>query len=489
MSKVKATTQNSKLLEESKIDLIDDFGELNYLLKSALTYLNNFINRLKSIQRHVRPHVYKYTFSESTKLKKKFETQIKEIKILERKLHKLFLSNKSINRFSELRDYFFSLLRTQYNLFGPLITSIDWQSPSFDYSLFSQAGVQTGLIKGTINDYKRDIHLNEESFENRFKQEYIDSPFKLFIRCFMTSSGMSAFSTILNYLTSEKKISTILSGNNVYFQYKQIISGVFKDKISFIAEENTEEIIKTVQNVSPDVLFFDSLSNSAEIPIPDLDKIIDFLERNAKKETYLVIDNTGLSVFFQPFKKKRLLPSKLRIILFESLMKYHHFGLDRATGGIITCAGKDIGKIAECRKHTGSNIADSSVYMFPIPNRIRLEKRMKRLERNASLLASSLHGSVYPQNHSFCGSFFNIKLKNESIRKYKKFINTVISEAKKEKIQLVAGTSFGLNHTRIYLTSLWSKYSKPFLRVSVGMENRLEMEKLKYVFKKAIEKI
>ena len=89
----------------------------------------------------------------------------------------------------------------------------------------------------------------------------------------------------------------------------------------------------------------------------------------------------------------------------------------------------------------------------------------------------------------FSGSFFNLEFKKKSIGVYKKFLKLAIFEAKKRNIQLAVGTSFGLNRTRIYLTSLWTTQGEPFLRISVGSENRMQMENLAQVFKEVMNKL
>jgi len=66
------------------------------------------------------------------------------------------------------------LLRSQAAVSSAVIIQTDWQSPSFNYSLVSQAGRQTGKVSGTFNDYKRDVHLDEKEYEELFLKEYIN---------------------------------------------------------------------------------------------------------------------------------------------------------------------------------------------------------------------------------------------------------------------------------------------------------------------------
>ena len=64
----------------------------------------------------------------------------------------------------------------------------------------------------------------------------------------------------------------------------------------------------------------------------------------------------------------------------------------------------------------------------------------------------------------------------------------VIEEAKKRDLDLVSGTSFGFNVTRIYLTAMHAdEIIKPFVRVSVGTETCDEIERLAQAFEAAMK--
>lgn len=510
---IKSNTHHQTLLSESFQDLQDDFEELGYLTHSILSYLKQFTLDLSHIQKHLRQKTYQLTKDYIKHFLGRFEKYQKDLLVFKNQINNRKHSAEFLNKLQEAKNKYFDLIRTQAGIISSLITCLDWQSPSFAHSKYSYAGKQTGKIRGTINDYKRDVHLDEEEYEKLYLKKYIDAPFKFGINVFMVGSGMAAFTTIFNFLLAEKKINgKVLIGKSSYFQYKQLLVKNWGNLIIEVDEFDTENILKILKYQKPAVIFFDSLCNAKDISVPDLVTIINYLIKNNQKDTYLVIDNTGLSITFQPFKMIIGLPKKVHLILFESLMKYTHLGMDRATGGIIAAHGKDTGKIYDYRKNLGTNIQDSSVYAFPLPNRKILEKRLARYERNALLLSTALQDYIdgkkncpiekiiYPglPNYSgykwtaslpFHGSFFNLEFKKKNIRVYKRFIDVVIKEAKKQNVDIVAGTSFGLNTTRVYLTSLWTDFGEPFVRVSVGTENRLQIEELKKVFTAAIDKM
>jgi cystathionine beta-lyase/cystathionine gamma-synthase len=502
-----------EVILQSLQDLTEDSEELEYLSIFARAKIDKFISEIGKAKKYLKTTSYNAALKEALRLKINLEKQKKYLETVKQATEKSRPTLNLIQKLSDIKNEQFELIRIYYGISGSIVTSLDWQSPSFAASLYSHAGKQTGKIKGTINDYKRDVHLDEKEYEEQFLKEYIDAPFKLGIHVYMTASGQSAFTTILNFLLMEGKINgKVILGKSSYFQYKQLLISAFSTpgestsatpgvssgpSLIEIDESDTEGIIQTIKNNRPGAIFLDSLCNAKDIPVPDLPRILDYLTKEHKQELNFIIDNTCLSIAFQPFKKLFPFPGKIRLFVFESLMKYHHFGLDRATGGIIASYGGDTQKLFDYRKHSGTNITDASVYMFPLPNRKMLEQRLKRFQRNASYLSFSLRDYLltYPNGkiekivYPGQGSFFNVGFKKKNIGKYKQFINIVISEAKKRGIQIVGGTSFGLNNTRIYLTSLWTKYGEPFVRVSVGTENRYQLEILKEIFESAIDKI
>ncbi len=504
---------NIDILKESFDDIKDDFKELEYLSNSAIAELDKFISEIEKKKIYIRIESFDISKQEADRVRIQLTQILGKIEIQAIQARNTGYSDQLLEKLTNSKNIIFQELRTIYSLMGSVITSTDWQSPSSSFSVFSEAGSQTGKIKNTSNDYKRDVHLDEEIYEKAFLKEYIDSRLKFGIHVYMTSSGMSAFTTIFNFLLGEGKIKgKILAGRSSYFQYKQLLSGITGDKVIWCDETNTSKIIDSIEKFRPSAIFLDSLCNASAIPIPNLAYLIRYLTNHIRDDTYLVIDNTCLGPTYQLMQLVKGKSNKLHLTVFESLMKYHHFGLDRATGGIIYAWGKNTYKLYDYRKNSGTNIADSSVYLFPHPNRIMLEKRLERFQRNATYLAATLSDHIkggnnskinqiiYPTlpnftangktaNLSFTGSFFNIEFKKKDIRIYKKFLHLVIDEAKKKKVQLVVGTSFGLNHTRIYLTSLWTDQGEPFIRIAVGTENKRQIDQIKDVLILAINKI
>jgi hypothetical protein len=74
-------------------------------------------------------------------------------------------------------------------------------------------------------------------------------------------------------------------------------------------------------------------------------------------------------------------------------------------------------------------------------------------------------------------------------RRERALVETAVSEAARVGISLLAGSSFGFDTTRIYLTAARAEHGEPFVRISAGTENRLEVEALAAVLAGAVRRV
>lgn len=488
-------------------DIQDDLDELLYHTETELSRISRFQKILGAQSSAVRPE----TISLINNL-------VHEPLAAYTALRAEIIDAKKTNSDSTaLKQKAADLLRTLQGVTGALLAAADWQSPSYLHALYSKAGAQNGKIEGTINDYKRDRHLDAERYEHAFRSEYIDAAFRIPPSVMLTSSGMSAFTTIINCLHLDGLINgPVVAGVSSYFESKKILESFFPENLYYVDEMDVENLLAVVHEVQPAVIFLDTLCNTESIALPDIETIITRLAATLTRPTTLVLDNTGLGIMCQPLKYLPLLPGKLHLIVFESLLKYHQFGFDRVSGGIIWTSGISPYRLSGWRMHLGTNIPDASVLSLPEPNRMLLKKRMARMDRNATFLANAINtyitrpessgpfshvvypglpsypGYAWTHELPFHGSYFVLALKSRypQVMVCKMFISLVIDEAKKQGIDVVAGTSFGFSTTRIYLTALHAdKITKPFLRISVGTETQSEVEQLAKIFIKAIDQL
>jgi cystathionine beta-lyase/cystathionine gamma-synthase len=188
----------------------------------------------------------------------------------------------------------------------------------------------------------------------------------------------------------------------------------------------------------------------------------------------------------------------VRLIVFESLLKYAQLGLDRANAGVIVARGTDAQRLSSYREHLGTNVADVAVHALPRPDRRVLERRLARLQRNALLLAERLRargrGSfevVYPGLPShrcaaagrrlpFHGGCLSIAFRepDAELRRERALVEQAVAQAERRGVALLGGSSFGFDTTRIYLTAEGAECGEPFVRIAAGTEHRLEVERV-----------
>jgi cystathionine beta-lyase/cystathionine gamma-synthase len=307
-------------------------------------------------------------------------------------------------------------------------------------------------------------------------------------RALLTACGMAAFTTILGWLVGEGKLpGPLLAGRGLYHESRLLLERTLRGRVAFVDEADTAALVRAIGESRPSAVFLDSLSNTRFMPVPDLPAVIDALRGT---DTYLVLDNTCLSVGCQPFA---LAGGAVRLVMFESLLKYGQLGLDRAGAGVIVSPADDAESLDDYREHLGTNIPDMSVHALPPPDRRVLERRLARLQRNALWLAAGLEERappgveiVYPGR----GACLSVLLKepDPGLGRERRLVGEAVAEAARRGIALHAGSSFGFDTTRIYLTAARADAGTPFVRVAAGTEHRLELDALTHVLASAIER-
>lgn len=389
----------------------------------------------------------------------------------------------------------------------------NWQSPSALHAVHDEAGHESGKIRLTMNDYKRDYHADAIPYEQAFRREYIDGLVTLGVHVYLVSSGMAGLTTILAYLQGEKYLNgTIVVGANTYFQSKGLILNAAGARAIQVPETDTHAILKLITKKKPTVIFLDSLTNSAGMSAPDLTTILKHLVKTTRHDMALIVDNTGLSIGFQPMNMILGRNPHLRVVVYESINKFHEFGVDRVTAGVIWAYGPGTEKLFDYRKNCGTNIPDLSAHCLPTPNRKLLEGRLNRINRNTSYLAGRLEtfiqsgsapafsGVVYPgspshpsyswvKEYPFHGCLIALHFTNPkaTINASQSFIRRAMSEAKRQNLPLVGGTSFGFDTTRIYITASNTDYGQPFLRIATGTEDMDTLDRLASILEYAMK--
>lgn len=416
----------------------------------------------------------------------------------------------ALTELQDAKEHHASLLRSRLALWGGLGVASDWNSPSIDHSVISNAGRESGSISPFLDDYKRDRHAPAAAYERSWLREYVDAPSKDHLRVLVTSCGMSAFTTVAHLLRLEKHVSgPLLIGRGSYHECRDLLrSGIAGREIIEVDEGDRDGIMSAVRRHSPSGIYLDSAGNNPEMTFPDLEGLLHLLA-GAMDGGTVVVDNTGRAVTFQPW---HLAAPRLRMIVFESATKYAQLGLDRTPAGVIVCSSADGTILDALREHLGTNITDTGVGQLLSPDRALMERRLGRIDRNAAVLAAALwihveqaglplvvHHPSLPDHPAygtakalrFRGGSLSIELAPtiDDHRARARLIELIIEEARARNLPLVHGTSFGFDITRVYLTAAHAESGTPFVRISAGTEHALQVVALGRVLRGAISRL
>lgn len=490
------------MTNQTRTDLAQDFLEYRTVVLTAT-------DRLRSLQSLLSPTI---TAKENILLvKNTIDSLLENYASIQLIIDVKDCEKDDLKALITSKNQCFNQLRTLQGLTAAALASTDWQSPSFNHSLQSNAGTQTGKIVENATDYKRDNHLDAQTYENAFHGTFVDAPWYNPQSAHVTSSCMSALTVVAgSILATQKHGRPVLVGQHSYFQNKQVVESLFGNRVHYANELDTSAFLAAIDRLQPCAMFIDSLCNVSEVGIPDLETLIPTIAKRVHHRTTLVIDNSGLATSFQPLQYLPRL-SKLSIVVVEGLNKYHQYGFDRVTSGILWASKFSQLPLAGNCQDYGAIISDASVLALPLPNRSLFDAHLARIGRNTLELATTVQHEIanrslspfshvsYPglpnhpayercQNRSFNGGFFSLNFKKpfNTPRFYDRFVHHVISIAKTKNVPIICGTGFGFTTTRIYVTARFaSQHVTPFIRISAGNETWDEIEQVKAVLQEA----
>jgi cystathionine beta-lyase/cystathionine gamma-synthase len=465
-------------------DLRDDLDELGFLARSARVRLRAAAAELEQARADLQPRT--------------LTMLLEQLTAADARLRELCRQLSRGRDLAATKAAVADQLRAEYALVGALVTAADWQSPSFLHSVRPATGRQGGRIAPHWTDYKRDRHLDAAEYERAFVEELVDGPPD--VRALLTSCGMAAFTTIVGSLHMAHRLTgPIVIGHALYHESKELLERSFPGAVCHVDERDTSALLRTIRTLRPSAVFLDTLCNTRWSPLPDVAAVLDEL---GERDAVVVLDNTGLSAGFQPF---RLLQGaeRPRLIVFESLLKYPQLGLDRAGGGVILARAADAEALDRDREHLGTNIGDAAVQSLPPPRRRVLERRLARLGRNARLLAGRLAAEAegdpavrvahpglpdHPSHGIACRLDFQgacVAIASTADRE-RRFVATAVAEARRRSVPLIGGSSFGFDTTRLYLTAARTHHGESFVRVAAGTEDWPAVEELGDVLASAL---
>ncbi len=498
-------------MEESVLDLRQDYERLQKLYTSAHARIDTFCNHLSKKENSYTVPTTIYLQSQAEGLRSTLHTISTELaQVLK---NDALWSAQHVPELIQKKKEYSDVLRTLHATLAGLLSSGNWQSPSFWHTTTSQAGNETGKISVSANDYKRDMHADEKEYGQLFVKEYVDHSMRMAPFALPTSSGMSAVTTTLVHLQSRvEQDGVVLAGKGSYFQNKWELEKLFPGRVQYVDEFDTNGIVQEAERLQPAIVFLDSICGAQSLAMPHLSVILPKLSGVLSSRSTLVLDNTGLATSYQPLADMPFTPlGGMHLIVVESLLKFHQFGFDRVGGGIMWTPAGTEKELFYTRMHLGTIMPDASVLAMPLPDRALFDARLARIGRNAKLLAQKLdeyigegrgpiahvvhpslpvHGAhAWAKDLAFQGPFVTLVFKEgkQDVSVYDAFASRIAKIAQKRGVDIYGGTSFGFDTTRLYVTARYATgITAPFVRISAGTETRHEIDTLVRVFQEAL---
>lgn len=328
---------------------------------------------------------------------------------------------------------------------------------------------------------------------------------------FATSSGMAAYSLLESYLIRHvlKAGDKIYIPSYIYFETEEQVEKLPHVKIIRTETHDTNTIAANILRERPRVVFIDPLTNTVELRMTDIEGVLKSIADKITDDVWFVIDGTMISGQLD-IEVLSSINSHIKILYYDSCSKYLQLGLDIAMGGLVVVPVQLQSFFERLRRNTGTIMYDSAANIFPIYNRSVHQTRMKRFSRNARLVGelvesdSDLKSKITPNfpglevhpDHPISKTFESVGglITFSFIDPYlnqrdslNSFIETALAVAKKHKISLTKGVSFGFSIPRISAATAMAENSPPFLRLSVGDRSYVETEKLAEVLIEAFK--
>jgi cystathionine beta-lyase/cystathionine gamma-synthase len=485
----------SSLLPEALADLADDLDALAWLAAAGRDRLDALGDELGAVARELPGRTRAWMETERRRLRARQAAHARRLERLRDEARASAPSERLRAQLAQAKAAHADLLRAERAALAALVVAGDWQSPALGPAVRAAAGRRAGAIVPHFDDYTRDRHADARAFETAWVAEHLGP--RSDVHALLTSCGMAAITTVLGWLGPTTGVA--LLGRGVYHETRDLVRAAFGARAVTIDETDTEVLLTAIVRHQPGLVVLDTIGNAAGMPVPDLDAVI---AACADREGLtLLIDNTACSGGWSPLARSRwdaplarsgggnatlVRTGGAKVVVVESLIKHAQLGLDRAPAGLILASGPGTERLDSCREHLGTNVTDYAAVALPPPDRDVLRRRLRRLERNATTIAARLAGVArvshpsLPDHHAYAralrfrGSFLTLQLAEPH-----RFPEAALQAALAAGVPLQAGTSFGLDTTRVYAPQ---GAEPPFARIAAGTEDRVAVERVAAMF-------
>lgn len=381
-----------------------------------------------------------------------------------------------------------STLRTAYRLIAALANLASWSAPAAQESC--ALGSFPLAAPRDVVSYAR------YGCAETARQEAVYATLLGFdasrTRLLLTSSGMGAYALIESFLLREVLApgDRVVLHPGVYFETQSQLRSLSLVDSTTAAGAAPEDLLAAIAACEPRVVFVDPLTNTVDLRLIDIPRLLSEADRVCRRETWFVVDGTLLSGAFDPFREPE--HRHVRVLYYESGCKYLQFGLDLGPAGVVVVENRLAERFELLRRGLGAIAPESLV----LPRASRSAYLRFLGQQTASAEAAALAAShrqhergaacieaVFPTLASHpdqrraacyphCGGLLTFRFADQRLNRrgpLESFIDTLMHAARAAHLPLTAGVSFGFRIPRI--SAAWVAYDREsaFLRLSAGV--------------------
>lgn len=488
------------------------FGDISKRIIQHTEYFEEYIHNLKKRKLYLVDDLILLHNKEINAIKSLTDT-------LFQKFQNLLGSGTCDEEFENSLIDFYSIYRYLLNKIAYITSAFDWQSISYDSSKRTQVFNYKEIGYKGVLGYKR-VHYPELiEYEKDFLDEFIVNNNKeLDLVCLMTSSGQGASLTLMGVILNEiSNTPKVLLSKNTYYETQVLFAKNKSCTCVFFNEDEEGSIIQQIIDENVDVLLVEPYYCGESISFLDIHSLICKINKiKLQKSIYILIDASMMSGAIQPFSQIISNPN-IEIFLFESMVKYREFGLDKVNAGFLVAPKKYLRRLISSRAVTGTILHSADLNLLPRINKCQFDIRMRTIFRNTKYLSQELQdfasanehllvsGVEYPgipqhrhynrfndSDYPYLNGIVNIKFDNDYYKNFATmlfFISKIMEDAKSAGLSVAHGTSFGFDYTRLAIADTsGGDFQHPFIRISVGRENFKDIVILSDIIKCNISK-
>ncbi|NMH68111.1 hypothetical protein HF072_04895 [Bacillus sp. RO3] len=364
-------------------------------------------------------------------------------------------------------------------------------------------------------DFSYERNIQPKILESK-AENYRETPEEWIHDHIMLSSGMAAISTFLQSIFGMIKPSSnqqiIVSTWSEYFETR-VLTDLYRREFTTI--NNFKDQMEFYQAIpTTDIFFIEPVRYNWELEVLDLDLFVSQLSEGSKEGLKVIVLDTTLngdSLDISSFLNRIQVVPNVIVVQIHSTLKLDQQGMELSNGGLISIytykqnavlpSANDLANyIRQVRTILGTGLTYEEIALLDYElflNKESYHDYCQAVFNNNERLSKSIQPSglfkeiAHPSKHSSKewakAPFVVFHLKEDQLENYGFLLAVVNEEIKKNKVNVIYGSSFGFRHHRYEVIIPNTLEGKGLFKIAMGARKGPSMEFLIELLKKISE--